>query len=83
MLERARAAMNAGELSRALSILDGYIDRFPHGAMAPEAAVLRIETLLKAGDRAAATRFANAFLAIAPHSPYAARVQSLLAASNP
>ena len=75
--------MNAGELSRALSILDTYIDRFPRGSMAPEAAVLRIETLLKAGDRNAATRFANAFLAVAPHSPYAARVQSLLAGSNP
>ena len=36
-LERARAALGAGEFARALSILDGYIDRFPHGAMAPEA----------------------------------------------
>jgi hypothetical protein len=81
-LERARAALGAGEFARALSILDGYIDRFPHGAMAPEAAVLRIETLLKAGDRASATRFANAFLAIEPRSPYAARIRSLLA-SNP
>jgi hypothetical protein len=83
MLERARAAMKAGELSGALSILDSYIDRFPHGAMAPEAAVLRIETLLRAGDRPAATRFANAFLALAPHSPYAARIQSLFATSSP
>jgi len=83
LLEHARAAMGAGEPSRALSILDGYIARFPHGAMAREAAVLRIEALLRAGDRGAATRFANAFLAIEPHSPYAARIQSLLTTTNP
>jgi hypothetical protein len=83
LLERARAAMGAGELTRALSLLDGYAIRYPRGAMAPEAAVLRIETLVKTGDRPAATRFANAFLATAPHSPYAARIQSLLAAPSP
>jgi hypothetical protein len=83
MLERARAAMGVGELTRAVSLLDGYAARYPRGAMAPEAAVLRIETLVKMGDRPAATRFANAFLAGDPHSPYAARIQSLLAAPNP
>jgi outer membrane protein assembly factor BamD (BamD/ComL family) len=80
MLERARAAMGSGELARALSILDGYAVRYARGAMAPEAAVLRIETLVKMGDRPAATRFANAFLAREPHSPYASRIQSLIAA---
>jgi hypothetical protein len=83
MLDRARSATSAGDTGRALSILDVYAARFPRGAMAPEAAVLRVEALVKAGDRPGATRFANAFLASAPHSPYAARIQSLLSSSNP
>jgi hypothetical protein len=83
MLDHARSATSAGETNRALSILDAYAARFPRGAMAPEAAVLRVEALVKAGDRSGAARFANAFLASAPHSPYAARIQSLLSASNP
>jgi hypothetical protein len=83
MLDRARSATSAGDSGRALSILDAYAVRFPRGAMAPEAAILRVEALVKAGDRPGATRFANAFLASAPHSPYAARIQSLLSASNP
>jgi TolA-binding protein len=82
-LDRARGAMGAGELTRALAILDAYAARFPRGAMAPEAAVLRVEALVKAGDRPGAKRFANAFLASAPRSPYAMRIQSLLAESNP
>jgi hypothetical protein len=83
MLDRARSATSAGDTNRALSILDAYAVRFPRGAMAPEAAVLRVEALVKAGDRPGAMRFANAFLASAPHSPYATRIQSLLSASNP
>jgi outer membrane protein assembly factor BamD (BamD/ComL family) len=73
----------AGEPARALAILDGYTARFPRGAMAPEATVLRIEALVKAGDRPAATRVADAFLATAPTSPYATRIQSLLTTANP
>jgi hypothetical protein len=83
VLEQARGAMGAGEPTRALSILDGYDVRFPRGAMVPEAAVLRVEALVKAGDRPAAYRFANAFLASEPRSPYAVRIQSLLAGQNP
>jgi hypothetical protein len=51
--------------------------------MGPEASVLRIEALAKTGDRAAAKRAADAFLRANPASPYAARVQSLVGASNP
>jgi hypothetical protein len=83
MLDKARGALAAGEPARALSILDGYGERVAHGDMAPEAAVLRIEALVKAGDRSAAGRFADAFLAGDPSSPYLARVQSLLATTNP
>jgi len=82
-LDQARAALAAGDAPRSLGILDRYHARFPSGGMAPEAAVLRIEVLLKAGDRPAAQRAADAFLASSPTSPYAPRIQSLLSASNP
>jgi outer membrane protein assembly factor BamD (BamD/ComL family) len=82
MLERARAAMTSGNPALALSLLDTYTDRFPHPAMLPEATVLRIEALTKAGDPAAARRAADAFLATYPASPYADRIRTLLGASN-
>lgn len=81
-LERARAALSSGDPARALSILDRYATRFPHAAMAPEAAVLRIEALVRAGDRSSAQRVADAFLASNPGSPYAARIRSLVG-TNP
>ena len=51
--------------------------------MGPEATVLRVEALVRAGDRSAAARVGNAFLAGNPQSPYATRIRSLLGAPNP
>jgi outer membrane protein assembly factor BamD (BamD/ComL family) len=83
MLEQARSALAAGDAARTLAILDGYAVTFPHPSMAPEATVLRIEALMRAGDAAAAHRVGDAFLAGQPQSPYAERVRSLLGESNP
>lgn len=83
LLEQARGAIAAGDPARSLSVLDRYPKRFPQGSMAPEATMLRIEALVKVGDRGAATRTADTFLASDPESPYAARVRSLLGTSNP
>ncbi|MGA2449044.1 MAG: hypothetical protein ABTD50_10240 [Polyangiaceae bacterium] len=80
-LDQARAAVADGEPARALSILGEYSAQFPRGAMGPEAAVLRVEALLSAGDRAAAERVARAFLQNNPTSPYGPRVKSLLGAN--
>lgn len=77
-LEQARAMLSAGNPARALSILDDYAARFPHASMAPEATVLRIEALVRAGDAPAARRVADVFLAANPDSPYADRIRSLL-----
>jgi hypothetical protein len=81
-LDEARHALARGEPARALSILDAYGARFPHGVMAPEATLVRIEALLKAGDRPAAERAATTLAATDPDNPYLARVQSLLASFN-
>jgi outer membrane protein assembly factor BamD (BamD/ComL family) len=77
-LDRARAALSAGDAPQALALLDAHNARFPHGAMAPEATMLRIEALVAAGDRASAQRAADAFIAQSPDSPYVSRVRSLL-----
>jgi outer membrane protein assembly factor BamD (BamD/ComL family) len=82
MLERARGAMASGNPAQALAVLDTYTDRFPYPALLPEATVLRIEALTKAGDPSAARRAADAFLAANPASPYADRIRTILAASN-
>jgi Outer membrane lipoprotein len=82
LLEQARSAVRGGDPARALSVLDRYAERFPQGSMMPEVTMIRIEALVKAGDRSAATRSAAAFLASDPESPYVARVQSLLGTSN-
>lgn len=78
-LDEARTALDQADPDRALSILQEYARRFPRGALAPEAAVLRIEALVAAGDRPAATRAAQSFLRANPSSPYAQRIESLLA----
>jgi hypothetical protein len=82
-LDDARVAIEAGNPARALSLLDGYRARFPRGEMAPEATLLRIEALCRAGRHDAAERTARSFLAGDSASPYAKRVQSLLSMTNP
>jgi outer membrane protein assembly factor BamD (BamD/ComL family) len=83
MLDDARAAIDHGDASRGLSILDAYRHRFPRGVMAPEASILRIEALVNTGKQDAAQREGDAFLRANPQSPYAARIGSLLGTSNP
>jgi hypothetical protein len=80
-LERASEALDRGHPSLALSILDEYDLRFPRPSMEPEAAMLQIEALFRAGDGSTARRAGEAFLANHPRSPYAARVRSLIGAS--
>jgi hypothetical protein len=81
-LDSARHAIDAGDAARALSILDGYAQRFAAGVMGQEASILRVEALVKAGDRSAAERAADEFFRKNPTTPYAARVRSLVGAPN-
>jgi hypothetical protein len=78
-LDRARAALDANDPSRALTLADEYESRHPRGAFIQEAEVLRVQALLAKGDRAGAERAGNKFLAAYPKSPHAARVRALLA----
>ncbi len=80
-LDRARTALASGDTRAALDALDAHDRGFAskNASLAPEAAVLRIETLVQRGDDAAATAGATAFLAAYPDSPQARRVHSVLA----
>ena len=77
LLDRARAEIAAGDAARALRDLDEHDRAFPSGALAPEAAVLRIEALAAAGDDRAALAAADRFLAAQPNSAQSRRVRSL------
>jgi hypothetical protein len=83
-LDRARDALASGNASGALRFVDEYDRQFPRGALAQEATALRIEALLQQGNRDAAVRLADRFLASNPRSPHAARIRLLVqGAHNP
>jgi Outer membrane lipoprotein len=77
-MRRAKLALKAGDAAAALAALAQHEKTFPRGAYAEEAAVLRVEALLAAGERATAEREASAFSARFPESPYAQRVRGLV-----
>jgi len=77
-LQAARAALANQDSNGALGALDRYKARFPSGRLAPEAKVLRIEALVRRGDRSQASALANQFESSSPESPYAERIDSML-----
>jgi hypothetical protein len=77
-IDRAESALAAGNVSEALRMVDDYESRFPSGSLSQEAAVLRIEALLKQGKREEAVALANRFLAAHPSSPYATKLRRRL-----
>jgi hypothetical protein len=73
-----RGALDKGDARGALGALDGYQQAYPHGTLAPEASVLRIEALQRVGERSRANALGESFLKAHPKSPHAQRVRSLL-----
>jgi hypothetical protein len=80
-LERARGPLGAGDAARALRELDRHERDFPRGALAPEATALRIEALVRSGDRAGAAALADRFLKTPGGAAHAKRIRSLVGAS--
>jgi hypothetical protein len=78
VLDQARRALAKRDHAGALARLDEYARRFPRRHLSSEATVLRIETLVKSGDTAQATKLGKDFLARQPNGPYAKRVSSLI-----
>jgi hypothetical protein len=79
-LDGARAALGSGDATRALEALGAHDRAYPHGALAEEGAILRVEALAQAGKTQAAMNEARQFLAQHPDSPHARRARSVLAA---
>lgn len=78
LLDRARQALGRGDAHTALAVLADHDRRFPHGELGLETELVRVEALVQSGKRAQAVRRARALLAQHPHSPYTARIQTLL-----
>lgn len=70
----ARAQLRQGDVGGAGATLQELDRAVPHGKLAQEREVLRIEWLAARGDRDAAARRARAFLTAHPKSPHAARL---------
>ena len=77
-LDAARGMLARGDATGALARLDRYAHAYPHGHLALEAEVLRIDALDAAGRSDAARARAEAFLDRHPHSVLAARVRTRL-----
>jgi hypothetical protein len=77
-LDGARDALTGGDAARALRLLDEYDTRFPDGALAQEATVMRVRALLVSGDRDHAFAVGRRFVEGHPASPYATQVKQLL-----
>lgn len=79
LVEAARSALAKSEPGECLHTLDVHDHRYGDGILADEVAAMRIEALIARGERERALVLGNAFLAAKPASPYALRIQSLLA----
>jgi hypothetical protein len=78
VLDQAPRALARRDHEGALARLDEHARRFPRRHLSSEATVLRIETLVKSGDTALATKLGKEVLARQPNGPYAKRVTSLI-----
>jgi hypothetical protein len=79
LIDGARALLAQGNAKDALTRLKEYDSRYPGGALGPEAIALRVEALLKSGDRAKGQALGEKFVSQHPNGPYTARIRSLLA----
>jgi hypothetical protein len=78
-VDAAMKALRDSNAQEALAALDRYDASFGKGgSLRVEATALRIEALVRTGDRAKADALASAFLSKHPKNPYAARVRALI-----
>jgi hypothetical protein len=77
-VDRARASLDTGDTQRARRLVDAYETEYPGGAFTQEAEVVRIDALVREGNRADADRVGKRFLGAYPKSPHATRVRALL-----
>lgn len=78
LIDRARNALSAANVQRALEALDEYEVMNHTGTLNREARVLRIEALAARGERGAAAELARVFLVEYPADPHAGTLQALI-----
>ena len=78
MILGARRVLRARDPAGALTLLDAARTRFADGGLVQEREALTIEALVRSGQRALATKRAEAFLRDYPKSPHGADVRSLV-----
>jgi hypothetical protein len=76
LLHQAQAAWRAGQSSEALKLASQHAQRFPHSQLANERDVLRVLSLCKLGQQAAAKRVGARLLKTAKGSPWYQSVAS-------
>jgi outer membrane lipoprotein YfiO len=81
-LDRARAALRAGDSQAALGELTEYRHKFPRGEFAQEVTVLKIEALVQDGQMAGARSLGKKFIALHPESPHVDRIERLIGAQH-
>jgi hypothetical protein len=77
-LDRVRKQLGAGNATQALAEIRRYRAKWPRGALAAEATLLRVDALLRSGNRSGAELEANRLIKRAPQSGYATRARALL-----
>jgi hypothetical protein len=75
LLRAAQRDLGAGHAKQALETLRQYSERFPRGALGPEAKIARIQALCASGQTELAGREAAQFVQRNPRSPLAERVR--------
>jgi hypothetical protein len=78
LLEQARELEKTGAYQRALSVLDEYSRRAPNGQLRDDATPIRVDILLKTGERGAAVAVAREYLAREPFGTYASHFRKLI-----
>jgi hypothetical protein len=81
-VDSARAALSAGDASRALEVLRRYEARYASGSFRPEATAIRIEALVKLGRQSEARTLAARFVAEQRGTLLAKRVAELVGLSD-
>jgi predicted component of type VI protein secretion system len=74
-LDAVRSALANDNPTGALSLVATYFHAFPRGRLYPEAEVLRIDALARAGQQSLAKRHANEFIKRHPNSVLTPRVR--------
>ena len=78
LLDAARRALSDGNSQLALERLDRFQRQFPAGALREEALVLRVSSLIQAGQRAAGIALGREYMSTYPHGPHQSKIEALI-----